>query len=61
MYKQPKIGDQTVQAYHPDRGINYQHQVSTYGANGWIISFCSTSDINSVKLRDKALSIKESS
>ena len=52
-YKRPHFGKQTVQTYHPERGPQWAIQVSTYGANGWLISFCSYSEIDQIKRRDK--------
>jgi len=48
-WKHPVKGACTVQEYHPERGIRYERQVSTYNGDSWLIDFCSIEDVAKVK------------
>lgn len=48
-FQKPYIGLQTVQEYHPERGVNNQMQVSTYGPDGWMIQHCARADVEKAK------------
>ena len=51
-YEPPFLGKQTTQIYHPERGANYYYQVSTYGINGWLQSYCCNEDLSKTKAND---------
>ena len=51
-YEPPYLGKQTVQPYHPERGINNEMCVSTYGPNGWIQTNCSKANIKKLASED---------